>query len=266
MLELVEGPTLADRIARGPMPLDRGADHRASDRRSAGSGAREGHHPSRPQAGEHQDHPRRRGQGARLRAGEGVGRRARQADLSASPTADRRRDIGERTHPGHAGVHEPGTGAWRSRWTSGRTSGRSAACSTRCSPGRAPFAGDTISDTLAAILEREPDWAALPADRARGGAHADPSMPGERSPAAHRGHLGRAVRPRRPRECCVSHCARQFRDDRATTTAVAPHGDTFRHVAHRRGDGRQPPSGSRCAPPRRPACRASSSPRRARRR
>ncbi len=29
--------------------------------------------------------------------------------------------------------------------------------------GRAPFAGDTISDTLAAILEREPDWSMLPA-------------------------------------------------------------------------------------------------------
>ena len=30
--------------------------------------------------------------------------------------------------------------------------------------GRAPFAGDTISDTLAAILEREPDQTMLPAD------------------------------------------------------------------------------------------------------
>ena len=30
--------------------------------------------------------------------------------------------------------------------------------------GRAPFAGDTISDTLAAILEREPDRTMLPAD------------------------------------------------------------------------------------------------------
>ncbi|HET9195673.1 MAG TPA: protein kinase [Vicinamibacterales bacterium] len=29
--------------------------------------------------------------------------------------------------------------------------------------GRAPFAGETISDTVAAILDREPDWAALPA-------------------------------------------------------------------------------------------------------
>ena len=30
--------------------------------------------------------------------------------------------------------------------------------------GRAPFAGDTIADTLAAILEHEPDWKMLPAD------------------------------------------------------------------------------------------------------
>jgi serine/threonine-protein kinase len=30
--------------------------------------------------------------------------------------------------------------------------------------GRPPFVGDTLSDTLAAILDHEPDWAALPAD------------------------------------------------------------------------------------------------------
>jgi Tol biopolymer transport system component len=29
--------------------------------------------------------------------------------------------------------------------------------------GRAPFAGDTVSDTIAKILEREPDWTAMPA-------------------------------------------------------------------------------------------------------
>ena len=29
--------------------------------------------------------------------------------------------------------------------------------------GRAPFAGPTVTDTLAAILEREPNWGALPA-------------------------------------------------------------------------------------------------------
>ena len=29
--------------------------------------------------------------------------------------------------------------------------------------GRVAFAGDTVSDTIAKILEREPDWSALPA-------------------------------------------------------------------------------------------------------
>ena len=33
--------------------------------------------------------------------------------------------------------------------------------------GRAPFAADTISDTLAVILEREPDETMLPADTPR---------------------------------------------------------------------------------------------------
>src|SRR5512139_1971255 len=32
--------------------------------------------------------------------------------------------------------------------------------------GRQPFAGETVSDVLAAVLTREPDWSALPADAA----------------------------------------------------------------------------------------------------
>ena len=96
-----------------------------------------------------------------------------------------------------------------------------------------------MGDTLAAVLRARAGLGRAARHRARGGAHADPPMSGEGWPAAHRGHLGRAVRPRRPRGCCASHCARQFRDGRSTTTAVAPHGDTFRHVARRRRDGRQ---------------------------
>ena len=88
VLELVDGPTLADRIARRADAAGRGVDHRASDCRRAGSGAREGHHSSRPQAGEYQDRPRWRGQGARLRAGEGVGRRPTVRPLSVTE-ADR---------------------------------------------------------------------------------------------------------------------------------------------------------------------------------
>ena len=30
--------------------------------------------------------------------------------------------------------------------------------------GKRPFAGDDVSDTLANVLKREPDWTALPAD------------------------------------------------------------------------------------------------------
>ena len=74
VLELVDGPTLADRIAREPMSLDEAIDHRASDRGSPRGGPREGDCSSRHQAGEYQDRPSWRGQGPRLRAGEGVGR------------------------------------------------------------------------------------------------------------------------------------------------------------------------------------------------
>jgi serine/threonine-protein kinase len=41
--------------------------------------------------------------------------------------------------------------------------GRSAACCSRCLTGRQPFVGETISDVLAKVIEREPDWTALPA-------------------------------------------------------------------------------------------------------
>ena len=41
-------------------------------------------------------------------------------------------------------------------------SGRSAASSTSRSPAEA-FSGETVSDTIASVLEREPDWGALPA-------------------------------------------------------------------------------------------------------
>ena len=70
VLELVEGQTLAERIARGPLRCDGGAGDRAADRRCARGGAREGHRSSRPEAGQHQGHARGRGEGPRLRAGQ----------------------------------------------------------------------------------------------------------------------------------------------------------------------------------------------------
>ncbi len=58
VLELVEGPTLADRIARGPIPLDEALAIARQIARGARGRARSRHHPSRSEAGEHQA-PRR---------------------------------------------------------------------------------------------------------------------------------------------------------------------------------------------------------------
>ena len=63
---------------------------------------------------------------------------------------------------GDSGVHEPGAGARPAGRQRAPTSGRSAACCTKCSPGGRPSRGQTVAETFAAILEREPDWKALP--------------------------------------------------------------------------------------------------------
>ena len=63
---------------------------------------------------------------------------------------------------GTAAVHVARAGARASRSTSAPTSGRSGASSTKCSRAAPRSRGDTITDTLAAIVEREPDWLLLP--------------------------------------------------------------------------------------------------------
>ena len=50
------GRDAAERLASGPLPIHGGAHDRAPDRRCARSRAREGHHPPRSEAGQHQDH------------------------------------------------------------------------------------------------------------------------------------------------------------------------------------------------------------------
>ena len=71
ILELVEGPTLADRLAEGPIPLTEslGIARQIVDALVAAHEQRD--HPSGSEAREHQDHARRHRQGARLRLGQG---------------------------------------------------------------------------------------------------------------------------------------------------------------------------------------------------
>ena len=80
VLELVDGETLADRIAQGPLAIGEAVRIAAQIARGARGRARQGHRPSRSEARQHQDHAGRQRQGARLRAREGRGGRIRRDD------------------------------------------------------------------------------------------------------------------------------------------------------------------------------------------
>ena len=50
--------------------------------------------------------------------------------------------------------------------------------------GRVAFAGDTVTDVIAAVVTREPDWSALPRRRAGAAAATVAALPGEGSSTA----------------------------------------------------------------------------------
>ena len=161
VLELVDGPTLADRIALGPMSLAEALTIARQIAEALEAAHEKGiiHRDLKP---------------ANIKiARDGVVKvldfglakvwdGAPQSDLSASPRLTAT-DVGGGTILGTPAYMSPEQA--RGQSLDRRTDIWAFGCVLyEMLTGRAPFAGDTISDTLAAILEREPDRTILPAD------------------------------------------------------------------------------------------------------
>ena len=165
-----------------------------ADRRGARGGPREGHHPSRSEARQHQDHARRHGEGARLRAGEGRSPAMRRRICRSSPTmtaTTHGRDSRNRR------LHVA-----RSRRTGKAVDKRSDMWAFGCVlyemlTGRRAFEGDTVSEILAAILEDRAGLAAAACRDADEHPASAAPLPAEGSEAPAPRHPRRASRDRR---------------------------------------------------------------------
>ena len=159
VMELVEGETLAQRIARGPIPLTTRCRLRA-DRRGTRGGARAGHRPPRSETRQHQG----RSDGIVKVLDFGLAKAAAATPRRCLAVADDHDAGGTR-----AGMIL-GTAAYMSpEQARGKPVDKRAdiwafgVVLYEMLTGRRAFDGETISDVLAKVIEREPDWTALPA-------------------------------------------------------------------------------------------------------
>ena len=160
VLELVEGATLADRIALGPVPLDEALPiaRQIADALEAAHEKGIIHRDLKPA------NIKIARDGAVKVLDFGLAKvwdGAPQSDPSASPRLTAT-DVGGGTILGTPTYMSPEQA--RAQALDRRTDIWSFGCVLyEMLTGRAPFAGDTLTDTLAAILDREPDHTALPA-------------------------------------------------------------------------------------------------------
>jgi serine/threonine-protein kinase len=161
VLELVDGTTLADRITLGPIPLGEAL----TIARQIAEALEAAHEKSIIHRDLKPANVKIASNGVVKVLDFGLAKvwdGALQSDLSASPTLTVT-DMGERAILGTPAYMSPEQA--RGKPLDRRTDLWSFGCVLyEMLTGRAPFAGETISDTIAAILEREPDRTMLPAD------------------------------------------------------------------------------------------------------
>ena len=158
VLELVDGRTLADCIAQGPIPIDEALPV-ARQIAEALEAARE-------QGVIHRDlkpaNIKLRPNGTVKVLDFGLAKLAQPSDLSQSPTITSHAATRMGVIMGTAAYMSPEQA--RGMPVDNRTDIWAFGCVLyEMLSGRRAFAGETISDTIARVLEREPDWQALPA-------------------------------------------------------------------------------------------------------
>ena len=160
-MELVEGPTLADRIAQGPIPLDEALPIARQIAEALEAAHEQGiiHRDLKPANIKVRPDGTVKVLDFGLAKLADAGRRQRRigADRQSPTITSPAMMTGAGMILGTAAYMAPEQARGKPS-TSARTSGRSAACSTRCSRARRAFAADEVSDTLAMVLMKEPDW------------------------------------------------------------------------------------------------------------